>query len=168
MSCLIPGGLLKETCQMLIGGVAKFHIANKSEVVSFNGTGSSYDSITMSTTSSFFYTFETAKNTSSYTQVLVVSGTNKNVLQTADLFISRNDQESFDILEMLALGEFCIIVETRMGKKIVLGQTNGLEATVAEVNSGVSEGDSAGIHFTLAGTQLGYGKIFEGTIPLEP
>jgi hypothetical protein len=167
MSCLLNGGLTKESCQFLIGGVSNIYLANKEELISFNDGNSDniYDSITMSSTASVFYKFETSKNTSSYTQVLTVSGANKFIQQTVDFIVGRNDQDTFDLLEKLALGNFVAIVETRMGKKIVLGETNGLEATVANANSGVAEGDSAGIQVTLVGSELGYGHIYEGTIP---
>ena len=167
MSCLINAGLLKENCQFLIGGISNIYLANKEEVISFNDGNADniYDSVTMSSTASVFYKFESSKNTSSYTQVLTVNGNNKYVLQTVDMIVPRMDQDTIDLMEKLALGTFVAIVENRMGQKVVLGETNGLEATVANINSGVAEGDNAGIQVTLAGAEVGYGHIFNGTIP---
>lgn len=167
MSCKINDGLLKESCQFLIGGIGYIYLANKEDVLSFNDSNADnvYDSITMSATSSVFYKFETAKNTSSYTQVLTVNGANKYILQTVDMIVPRSDQDTYDLMEKLALGNFIAIVETRMGKKLVLGELNGLEATVANINSGVVEGDNAGIQVTLVGAELGFGHEYLGTIP---
>jgi len=168
MACLITDGLTNESCQYLIGGVSNFYIANKQDVVAFvdGNTDGIYDSVNMGTSGTAkFYKFETSKNTSSFSTAIVVSGTNKYWSHTADIFVGRNDQDALDIIDKLALGNFVIIVETRMGKKYILGMTNGLEATVAELNSGVAEGDSAGIHFTLVGAELGTIAQFIGTIP---
>ena len=167
MSCKINDGLLKESCQFLIGGISNIYLANKEDVVSFNDPNSDniYSGVTMSGTASF-YKFETSKNTSSYTQVLTVSGNNKYILQTVDMIVPRSDQETYTLMEKLALGNFIAIVETRMGKMVVLGETNGLEATVANINSGLAEGDNAGIQVTLAAAELGFGHEFIGTVPV--
>lgn len=170
MSCKINSGLLKSSCQYTIGGVVAIYLANKEDIVSFNDSDMDniYDSVTMSSTASYFYKFETTKNTSSYTQTLTISGQNKYWLQTVDIQVSRSDQETFDLVDKLGLGNFVAVVENRMGKKVVLGELNGLEATVGVVNSGVAEGDSSGIQITLAGAELGLGHEFTGDLPLEP
>ena len=167
MSCLINAGLLKDSCQFLIGGISAVYLANKEEVVSILDTDTDMilDDITM-ISGATFYKFDTSKNTSNYTQTLTVAGSNKYILQSVDFFVPRADQDAIDIAEKLALGTFVAIVENRMGKQLVLGLTNGLEATVGEINSGVAEGDSSAVHFTLVGAELGFGSEFAGVIPV--
>lgn len=167
MACLLNNGLTDETCEYLIGGIKTIYIANKSEVLSFNDSGADnvYDSITMSSTMSYFYQFDVSKNTSSYTSQLQVSGTNKYRLHTLDFFVKASSQEAYDISEALDLGNFVAIVENRMGDKVILGMNNGLEATVGEANSGVAEGDNSGIHFTLTGAERYVLYKYIGTIP---
>lgn len=168
MGCKINKGLNKADCQFLIGGVKNIYLANFEDITSFtdNNSDNILDTVTMSTSGLVFYKFETAKNTSSYTTVLQVNGGVKNVLHTVDLFVPNNSQESRDLLELLSLGTFVAIVEDRMGKKIVLGKLNGLEATVGDFNSGVAETDQSSLHVTLAGTEMDYGVEFDGVIPV--
>jgi|SRR6478735_4361616 len=169
MACLITAGLTKESCQYLIGGVSNFYLANKQDVINFVDSNSDgiYDSVVMGTSgTNKFYKFETSKNTSNFTSTLVVSGNNKYWSHTADVFVPRNDQDALDLIDKIGLGTFVVIVETRMGKKYILGMTNGMEATVAELNSGVAEGDSAGVHYTLVGAELGTIAQYTGTIPV--
>ena len=170
MPCLINSGLSKDQCSYLIGGVNNIYIANKSDVINFTDTDLDgiFDSVVMNTTSGTgkFYKYETAKNTSSYSAVLTVNGGVKNILQTVDFFVPRADQIARDLADKLSLGTFVAIVQNRMGKYIVLGILNGLEATVGELNSGVAETDSASLHITLSGTELDYGHEFDGSIPL--
>lgn len=167
-SCKINSGLLKDTCSYIIGGVSKIYLANKSDNPVFTDSDSDniYDSVSFGTSGAKFYEFDVTKNTSSYSQALTISGQNKYWLQTVDIQVSRADQETYDLVDLLGLGTFVAIVETRMGKFTVLGELNGLEATVGVVNSGVAEGDAAGIQITIAGPSLGVGKQFIGVIPV--
>lgn len=168
MSCKINSGLLKNSCQYIIGGVNKIYLANKEDIVAFTDSNSDniYDHVNFGTSGGKFYAFETTKNTSSYTQTLTISGQNKYWAQLVDIQVSRNDQEAYDLVDKLALGNFVAIVETRMGKKTILGMTNGLEASVGVINSGVAEGDAAGIQISLAGAELGVGSEFMGNVPV--
>lgn len=168
MGCKINSGMLKNTCNYLIGGVSAIYLANKSDIISFidGNSDNIYDGVNFGTSGSKFYKFETTKNTSSYTQILTVSGQNKYWLQNVDIQVARDDQDAFDLVDALSLGTFVAIVETRTGKKTVLGEINGLEASVGNVNSGVAEGDSAGLQITLSGANPGVGKQYTGTIPV--
>lgn len=167
MSCLITSGLGKDACNFLIGGIKNIYIANHSDITAFVDSGADgiYDSVTMAS-SGVFYLYETSKNTSSYTQDLTVNGSNKYISQTVDFFVPRADNAARISAEKLALATVVVIVETRNGKKIVLGEENGLEATVGQISSGVAEGDNSALHFTLLGAELGYGHEFVGTIPV--
>src|SRR6478735_726462 len=169
MACKISTGLSNDACEFLIGGLASIYIANKQDVITFvdSDVDGVYDSVTMSTSgTNKFYRFQTTKNTSNFTTQLVVSGTNKYYNHTVDMFVSNNDQEALDVLTKLSLGNFVVIAQNRTGKKFILGMTDGLEATVGELNSGTAEGDSAGIHVTLVGANLGPASEFVGTIPV--
>lgn len=166
--CKLDSGIDDNVCQFLIGGLKNIYLANYEDVVGATDSDMDniLDTVQFSTSGEGFYKFKIVKNTSSFTQVLTINGANKYVVPTLTFVVAKNDQASFDIAEILALGTFLAIAEKRDGSKVLLGLLNGLEASALEINSGTAEGDSSAISVTLSGSELGFAKEFKGVVPL--
>lgn len=160
MACLITTGITKS-CGYLVGGVTEIYLTNWSEVSA--ATSSSVAWIGGATQPKFFK-IEPEKNTGSFIDELVVNNGQKSRNHSVTFQVNKKDQNTLDIVDEIALGNFVAIVKDRNGVNFLLGKTNGMEATVASVSSGAAETDVAGLQITLAGLQVETSFVYTGTI----
>lgn len=160
MACLITTGITKS-CGYLVGGVTEIYLTNWSEV-----SGATSSSVTWKggATQPKFFKIEPEKNTGSFIDELVVNNGQKSRNHSVTFQVNKKDQNTLDIVDEIALGNFVAIVKDRNGVNFLLGKTNGMEATVASVSSGAAETDVAGLQITLAGLQVETSFVYTGTI----
>ncbi len=168
IECLIDDSVGGE-CNYNISGFDTIWLGNKSEIVSFNDSGNLgyYDSVTMSSTMSFFHEFETIFDTSDYTTVINVAG-NRNFVHTVNMTLANNDQTTRDQLVKLGLSRVVGIARKRDGTMIVLGEISGLRVTAMTGGSGILGTDLSGFAVTLVGFEKNLGTDFVGTVPVAP
>lgn len=182
MSCIISGGT-SRTCSFEVSGIKNLWIANATDVTSITDSGSGVlDTITMDG-STTFYSIDLAKNSANYTEELQVNGSQRYLTQTLLVELQANSEPSssadgtqsdvdlqglLDIYSEILLAESVAVVETRSGKRFVLGYPNALESTAGSFTTGQAEGDPNVLSFTLTSEQVEGSQVFSnsGTIPV--
>lgn len=160
MACLITTGITKS-CGYLVGGVTEIYLTNWSELSAATSSSVTWKA---GATQAKFFKIEPEKNTGSFIDELVVNNGQKSRNHSITFQVNKKDQNTLDIVDQIALGNFVAIVKDRNGVNFLLGKTNGMEATVASVSSGAAETDVAGLQITLAGLQVDTSFVYTGTI----
>lgn len=154
LSCSLNKNLLrKDTCSYSLPQVTDIYVANFSDVVSapvdYDCTsGVSISALTLATGTSVYH-IEPAKNSTSYTDELVVED-NGNKYRTHTITFSLNgkyDKNMICPVDALALGRFFVVVKTADNEYLALGRSVGLEASAQSVAGG---NDSNCVSITLS------------------
>ena len=167
ISCSLNKNLLrKDTCNYSLPEVTDIYLANFSDIteakVDYDCESAGTVEISALTIASgaHFYHIEPAKNSTTYTDELVVEdGGNK--YRTHTLTFSLNgkyDKNMICPIDALALGRFFAVVQTADGVYLALGRAVGMEASAQSVAGG---GDNNGITVTLSA------NVTETAVPLS-
>lgn len=165
LSCSLNKNLLrKDTCAYSLPEVTDIYIANFSDVVSAPveydcESGVSVSTLTVATGASVYH-IEPAKNSTTYTDELVVED-NGNKYRTHTITFNLNgkyDENMICPVDALALGRFFVVVKTADGIYLALGRSVGLEASAQSVAGG---GDTNGVSVTLSA------NVTESAVPLS-
>lgn len=156
--------LRKDACSYSLPQVTDIYVVNFSDVVSAVTdysceSGVSITSLTLATGTSVYH-IEPAKNSTSYTDELVVED-NGNKYRTHTITFSLNGKYDKDMIcpiDALALGRFFVVVKTADNEYLALGSSVGLEATAQSVAGG---NDSNGVSITLSA------NVTEAATPLS-
>lgn len=164
LSCKLSRNLLRTTnCSYSLPEVTDIYIANYNDVTATIGedTGGC-ESVTAITLASgeTFYHIEPAKNSTTFTDELVVEDSG-NKYRTHTISFSYNSKYDACLhidFDNLSLGRFIVVVKTADGNYLMLGRLTGLEASVATLAGG---GDTNGMSITLTA------NIAESVLPLS-
>lgn len=165
ISCSLNKDLLrKDTCGYSLPTIVDIYVANFSEVtsapVSYDcESGVSVTGITLATGATFYH-IEPAKDSTSFTDELVVED-NGNRYRTHTISFNLNgkyDKNMVCPFDALSLGRFFVVVHTADDEYLALGRAVGLEANAASLGGG---GDQNGITVTLSG------NVTESAVPLS-
>ena len=163
-NCLISEGRQLSGCQKNnVGGIKKVYIANHIEVTGTTiETGAIYTGSTdemvvdiAMASGKFFYTFDTVKETSSFTQTInanIQNGT-LSFVPTVSLIFNKLEAATRNIIQMLATSVCDIIVLDSNDKLFYIGRVNGMDLTAAEMGSGVAQADRNGSTLTFTGAE---------------
>lgn len=151
MGCLVTKGKTRN-CRMTVGGLSELYLGNHESLgtVTYAADGS-ITGLTLKG-DDVIYKYDFEKNTASANQPLQV-GANKYVQPNVVMTIAGYDQDTKNILDVLALAKVFAIAKFRSGGYFLMGLENGLEASALEANSGAAEGDLSGNTITLQGTE---------------
>jgi hypothetical protein len=152
MGCLLVNGIV-GVCQYSSSGAERLWISNKSQVtgVTYNVGGE----ITGITAGSW-YEIESALDTITFADDLVVNGARRNFLQTINFALGSIDDVILADLETIGLSNMVAIVKTADGSYRAFGfKGTGLRATVMTSASGTAAGNDANVAVTIAGSSLG-------------
>ena len=163
--CSLNKNLLrKNTCGYSLPEVTDIYIANLSDVTSAPLDYSCESGVTISgfsaVTGASVYHIEPAKNSTTYTDELVVED-NGNKYRTHTITFNLNgkyDKNMICPVDALALGRFFVVVKTADAEYLALGREVGLEASAQSVAGG---GDSNGVTVTLSA------NVTEAAAPLS-
>lgn len=163
--CSLNKNLLrKNTCGYSLPEVTDIYIANFSDVTSAPLDYSCESGVSISefsaATEASVYHIEPAKNSTTYTDELVVED-NGNKYRTHTITFNLNgkyDKNMICPVDALALGRFFVVVKTADSEYLALGRSVGLEASAQSVAGG---GDSNGVTVTLSA------NVTETAVPLS-
>ena len=164
-TCSLNKNLLrKNTCAYSLPEVTDIYIANFSDItnapVDYDCTsGVTISGITAATGASVYH-IEPAKNSTTYTDELVVED-NGNKYRTHTITFNLNGKYDKDMIcpvDALALGRFFVIVKTADNEYLALGRSVGMEASAQSVAGG---GDTNGVTVTLSA------NVTEAAVPLS-
>lgn len=167
ISCSLNKNLLrKDTCSYSLPEVTDIYLANFSDITAApvdydcESAGTvEVSAITIASGAHFFH-IEPAKNSTTYTDELVVEDSG-NKYRTHTLSFSLNgkyDKNMICPIDALALGRFFAVVKTADGEYLSLGRSVGLEASAQSVAGG---GDTNGVTVTLSA------NVTESAVPLS-
>ena len=163
--CTLNKNLLRSnTCGYSLPEVTDIYVANFSDVTNAPLDYNCDSGVTISgfsaTTGASVYHIEPAKNSTTYTDELVVED-NGNKYRTHTITFNLNGKYDKDMIcpvDALALGRFFVVVKTADGEYLALGRSVGLEASEQSVNGG---GDTNGVTVTLSA------NVTESAVPLS-
>lgn len=171
---LITGRQLVGCVRNNVGGIKRVYIANHADVASYTVedgnsgyTGSTVDQIvdiTMNSTKTFF-TFDTVKETSSFSQTIETNVQNGtfSFTPTVTLIFNKLDADTRNLIQMLSLSLVDVIIEDMNGQLWLIGKDQGLDLTNAEMGSGVAGTDRNGATLTFTGKEsTSIGNIYLG------
>lgn len=165
LSCNLNKNLLRSnTCAYSLPEVTDIYIANFSDVtnapVDYNCESGVSISGFSATTGASVYHIEPAKNSTTYTDELVVEDSgNKYRTHTITFNLTgKYDKDMICPVDALALGRFFVVVKTADGEYLALGRSVGLEASAQSVSGG---GDTNGVTVTLSA------NVTESAVPLS-
>jgi len=156
--------LRKDSCNYSLPEVKDIYIANFSDVTAAPidydcEKGVTVSAITLATGATFFH-IEPAKNSTTFTDELVVED-NGNKYRTHTITFNLNGKYDKDMvcpIDALALGRFFVVVATADGEYLALGRSVGLEASAQSIAGG---GDTNGVTVTLSA------NVTEAATPLS-
>ena len=164
-TCSLNKNLLrKNTCGYSLPEVTDIYIANFTDVEEAGLAYSCESGVTVSAltvaTGASVYHIEPAKNSTTYTDELVVED-NGNKYRTHTITFNLNGKYDKDMIcpvDALALGRFFVVVKTADSEYLALGRTVGMEASAQSVAGG---GDTNGVTVTLSA------NVTEAAAPLS-
>lgn len=162
MGCLLVNGIV-GVCQYSTSGAERLWVANKSQVtgVTYNSNGE----ITGITAGSW-YEIESALDTITFSDDLVVNGARRNFLQTINFALGSIDDTILADLETIGLSNMVAIVKGSDGQYRAFGfKGSGLRATVMTDASGTAAGNDANVAVTIAGSATGKASFLASALP---
>ena len=145
MSCLLSAGR-QEVCKESIGGLQGVYFINF-ETGSFSkDVNGLVDNLSGST--AYYYEL---KGTSAYTETVNSSRENGTTFfsQELTLNLKKLTNEMTTQLKLLAYGRPQIIVWTKNGEALLVGEENGADLTAGTIQTGASLGDLYGYSITM-------------------
>jgi hypothetical protein len=158
MSCSNLTSGLSLDCNNDFSGVDKIFIAN-GPVQSITETSGVITAITVGGSAlvpADFFTFETPRNQSSFTETINVSQDNSTVVYNQDLTLMLNKLEATKRNQILLMAEatsMVVVIKTASGKYFSLGIEKGAYLGGGSATSGVSASDKNGYELTISGLE---------------
>ena len=163
MGCLLVNGIV-GVCQYSTSGAERLWVANKSLVtgVTYNMTTGEITGITAGS----WYELESALDTITFSDDLVVNGARRNFLQTINFALGSIDDTILADLETIGLSNMVAIVKGADGQYRGFGfKGSGLRSTVMTDASGTAAGNDANVAVTIAGSSTGKASFLASALP---
>jgi hypothetical protein len=163
MACELLNGIV-GVCEYSTSGVEKLWLTNKANI-----TGTTvYDDctqvtgLTWSGGTAVVYEIESALDTITFTDDLVVNGSRRNFLQTINFALGSIDCTILGTLEDIGLSNLVAFVKLSDGTYRAFGLSSaGLRATVMSDTSGTAAGNDGNIAVTISGSSTHKGAFIE-------
>jgi hypothetical protein len=164
MSCLITNGR-EEVCKESIGGLQAVYFINYSSGSFDKNTDGEVDDLTGYTV----YKYE-LKGTSAYTETVNSSRDNGTTFfsQELTLNLKKLTNEMTTQLKLLAYGRPQIIVHTKNGEALLVGETEGADLTAGTIQTGAGLGDLFGYSITFTGTEALPAAFLQSATAADP
>jgi hypothetical protein len=164
------------TCNLTAGRneVCKDSIGGLQAVYFLNYTSASFDKnadleVTALPSGSTVYKYE-LKGTSQYTETVNTSRENGTTFfsQETTLNLKRLTNEMTTQLKLMAYGRPQIIVHTKNGEALLVGEVNGADVTAGTIQTGAGLGDLFGYSVTLTGEEKLPAAFLSGSTEANP
>lgn len=164
MACLITAGR-EEVCKESIGGLQAVYFLNYSTGSFDKNTDGEIDDLAGYTV----YKYE-LKGTSAYTETVNSSRENGTTFFSQELTINlkKLTNEMTTQLKLLAYGRPQIIVHTKNGEALMVGEVEGADLTAGTIQTGAGLGDLYGYSMTFTGTEALPAAFLNGAIATNP
>lgn len=150
MACNLTAGRI-EPCKDSIGGLQGVYFIN---YTTGSFTKDANDLVTALPESSSVYYYE-LKGTSAYTETVNTSRENGTTFFSQELVLNlkKLTNEMTTQLKLMAYGRPQVIVHTKNGESLLVGELNGADVTAGTIQTGAGLGDLFGYSVTLTGEE---------------
>ena len=150
MACNLTAGRI-EPCKDSIGGLQGVYFIN---YTTGSFTKDANDLVTALPQSSSVYYYE-LKGTSAYTETVNTSRENGTTFFSQELVLNlkKLTNEMTTQLKLMAYGRPQVIVHTKNGESLLVGEVNGADVTAGTIQTGAGLGDLFGYSVTLQGEE---------------
>jgi hypothetical protein len=164
MACLITSGR-EEVCKESIGGLQAVYFINYSSGSFDKNTDGEVDDLAGYTV----YKYE-LKGTSAYTETVNSSRENGTTFFSQELTVNlkKLTNEMTTQLKLLAYGRPQIIVHTKNGEALLVGEVNGADLTAGTIQTGAALGDLYGYSMTFTGEEALPAAFLNGATATDP
>ena len=164
MACLITAGR-EEVCKESVGGLQAVYFLNYSSGSFDKNTDGEVDDLAGYTV----YKYE-LKGTSAYTETVNSSRENGTTFFSQELTVNlkKLTNEMTTQLKLLAYGRPQIIVHTKNGEALLVGETEGADLTAGTIQPGAALGDLYGYSMTFTGTEPLPAAFLNGATATDP
>jgi len=164
MSCLITAGR-EEVCKDSIGGLQAVYFMNYTSASFDKNTDGEVDDLTGYTV----YKYE-LKGTSAYTETVNSSRENGTTFFSQETVVNlkKLTNEMTTQLKLLAYGRPQIIVHTKEGSALLVGEREGAELTAGTIQTGAGLGDLYGYSMTFTGEEALPAAFLNGATSTDP
>jgi len=164
MACLITAGR-EEVCKESIGGLQAVYFINYDSASFDKNVSGEVNDLTGYTV----YKYE-LKGTSAYTETVNSSRDNGTTFfsQELTLNLKKLTNEMTTQLKLLAYGRPQIIVHTKNGEALLVGEREGAELTAGTIQTGAGLGDLYGYSATFTGTEALPAAFLQGATATSP
>lgn len=152
--CTLSSGYELAGCaKNNVGGLAKIYLGNfedANDTIIYDDITGTYTGVTTGCT---WYTFDTVKATSNFTESITANPQNGTLafVPTITMVINKLETANRNLIHMLALSLVVAVALDNNGRYWVIGGDKGLDVTAVEMGSGTELGDRNGATITLAG-----------------
>jgi hypothetical protein len=164
MSCLITAGR-EEVCKESVGGLQAVYFMNYDSASFDKNTDGEIDDLAGYTV----YKYE-LKGTSAYTETVNSSRENGTTFfsQEVTVNLKKLTNEMTTQLKLLAYGRPQIIVHTKNGEALLVGERNGADLTAGSIQTGAGLGDLYGYSMTFTGEESLPAAFLNGATATDP
>jgi len=165
MACNLTQGR-QEVCKESVGGLQGVYFINYTTgSFTTNGDGQ----VTALPSGSTVYYYE-LKGTSAYTETINSSRENGTTFfsQELTLNLKKLTNEMTTQLKLMAYGRPQIVVWTKSGDALLVGQTEGADLTAGTIQTGAAMGDLYGYSATFTGTEPQPAAFLSGSTASNP
>ena len=164
MACLITAGR-EEVCKESIGGLQAVYFMNYDSASFDKNVDGEINDLAGYTV----YKYE-LKGTSAYTETVNSSRDNGTTFfsQELTLNLKKLTNEMTTQLKLLAYGRPQIIVHTKNGEALLVGEREGADLTAGSIQTGAGLGDLYGYSMTFTGTEALPAAFLNGATATDP
>lgn len=164
MACLITAGR-EEVCKESVGGLQAVYFLNYSSGSFDKNTDGEIDDLAGYTV----YKYE-LKGTSAYTETVNSSRENGTTFFSQELTVNlkKLTNEMTTQLKLLAYGRPQIIVHTKNGEALLVGETEGADLTAGTIQTGAALGDLYGYSISFNGLEPLPAAFLNGATTTDP
>lgn len=164
MACLITAGR-EEVCKESVGGLQAVYFLNYTSGSFDKNTDGEVDDLTGYTV----YKYE-LKGTSAYTETVNSSRENGTTFFSQELTVNlkKLTNEMTTQLKLLAYGRPQIIVHTKNGEALLVGEVNGADLTAGTIQTGAALGDLYGYSISFTGEEALPAAFLQNATATDP
>ena len=156
MACNLISNGYEIGCRDSVGGIKKIYISNFDKAGVYTKTNGEIVSFATATTpQEVYYEFEQVMESASFAQTGTFSTENGTTFfdQQLTLIFRKQDNDLRNHLIALSQGHLSVIIQDQNGAFWLLGESNGVYALSADIQSGKAFGDMNGVTIVLQGKE---------------
>ena len=160
MPCKLTKNITKENCNYSVAGVKSLYLINYDSENEYTFDEDGVATAIALPEGQKAYKVDFIDNTASFSDDLAVNGNGgKYRTHTVNFTLDNYTYQILNQGDALSLGKFTAVVVDKGGRTIILGRSNGLNASAFNYASGAADADANGWTVTMAGTEIEIARL---------